>query len=64
MLTMTDIRSWLYSQAKYNIMHITSKHGAVINGKKVGREEFFQTLTDWGKDDNKKVCNLPLFDTF
>ena len=53
MLTMTDIRSWLYSQ-QYNIMHITSKHGAVINGKKVGREEFFQTLTDWGNDDNKK----------
>ena len=53
MLTMTDIRSWLYSQ-QYNIMHITSKHGAVINGKKVGREKFFQVLTDWGKDDNKK----------
>ena len=53
MLTMTDIRSWLYSQ-QYNIMHITSKHGAVINGKKVGREEFFETLTKWGKDDNKK----------
>jgi len=53
MLTQTDIRSWLYSQ-QYNIMHITSKHGAVINGKKVGREKFFQTLTDWGKDDNKK----------
>ena len=53
MLTMTDIRSWLYSQ-QYNIMHITSKHGAVINGKKVGREEFFNTLTKWGKDDNKK----------
>ena len=54
MLTMTDIRSWLYSQ-QYNIMHITSKHGAVINGKKVGREEFFKTLTLWGKDDTKKV---------
>ena len=53
MLTQTDIRSWLYSQ-QYNIMHITSKHGAVINGKKVGREKFFQTLTDWGKDDTKK----------
>ena len=53
MLTMTDIRSWLYSQ-QYNIMHITSKHGAIINGKKVGREEFFETLTKWGKDDNKK----------
>ena len=53
MLTQTDIRSWLYSQ-QYNIMHITSKHGAVINGKKVGREKFFETLSDWGKDDNKK----------
>ena len=74
MLTMTDIRSWLYSQ-QYNIMHITSKHGAVINGKKVGREEFFQTLTDWGKDDNKKFVifhylilsegiNVPGFDSF
>ena len=54
MLTHTDIRSWLYSE-QYNIMHITSKHGAVINGKKVGREEFFKTLTLWGKDDTKKV---------
>ena len=53
MLTHTDIRSWLYSQ-QYNILHITSKYGAVINGKKVGREKFFQTLTDWGKDDTKK----------
>ena len=53
MLTQTDIQSWLLEH-DYNIMHITSKHGAVINGKKVGREKFFQTLTDWGKDDNKK----------
>ena len=53
MLTQTDIKDWLIEQ-EYNIMHITSKHGAVINGKKVGREEFFNTLTEWGKDDNKK----------
>ena len=53
MLGQTDIQSWLLEH-DYNIMHITSKHGAVINGKKVGREKFFQTLTDWGKDDNKK----------
>ena len=33
-------------------MHITSKFGAVINGKKVGREEFFNTLQEWGADDN------------
>jgi len=53
MLGQTDIQSWL-TEHDYNIMHITSKHGAVINGKKVGREKFFQTLTDWGKDDNKR----------
>ena len=53
MLGQTDIQSWLLEH-DYNIMHITSKHGAIINGKKVGREEFFNTLTKWGKDDNKK----------
>ena len=53
MLGQTDIQSWL-TEHDYNIMHITSKHGAIINGKKVGREKFFQTLTDWGKDDNKR----------
>jgi len=53
MLTQTDIKDWLIEH-DYNIMHITSKYGAIINGKKVGREMFFETLTDWGKDDNKK----------
>ena len=53
MLSQTDIQSWLLEH-DYNIMHITSKHGAIINGKKVGREKFFNTLTDWGKDENKK----------
>ncbi len=53
MLGQTDIQDWLHDH-DYNIMHITSKHGAIINGKKVGREEFFKTLTKWGKDDTKK----------
>ena len=53
MLGQTDIQSWLLER-DYNLMHITSKHGAIINGTKVGREEFFNTLTEWGKDDNKK----------
>ena len=53
MLTQTDTQDWIYREG-YDIMHITSKHGAYINKKKVGREEFFQTLTEWGKDDNKK----------
>ncbi len=54
MLGQTDIQTWLHDN-NYNIMHITSKHGAVINGKKVGREEFFKYLTKWGRDDSKKL---------
>ena len=53
MLSQTDTQDWIYREG-YDIMHITSKHGAYINKKKVGREEFFNTLTEWGKDDNKK----------
>ena len=39
----------------YVIMHITSKHGAYINHKKVSREVFFEKLTSYGKDDNQKL---------
>ena len=35
-------------------MTITSKTGAIIDGKKVNREEFFNTLNTWGKDATKK----------
>lgn len=53
MLSKTDVLSELNAKG-YDIMHITSKHGAYINRQKVGRQEFFKTLTEWGKDDNKK----------
>ena len=43
----------LYARG-YNLMYITSKTGAVINGIKVSREEFFKTLRTWGKDDAQK----------
>ena len=59
MLGHTDILEYFYKKG-YDVMHITSKFGAIINDKKVGREEFFQTLTEWGGDDTK-VCDLPLF---
>ena len=36
-------------------MYITSKTGAVINGEKVSREEFFNTLNAWGKGDERFV---------
>ena len=41
----------------YSWMTITSKTGAIIDGKKVDREKFFDTLNSWGKDPSKKfVC--------
>ena len=41
----------------YSWMTITSKTGAIIDGKKVNREDFFNTLNTWGKDPEKKfVC--------
>tara|TARA_A100001201_G_scaffold82396_1_gene73294 strand:+ start:204 stop:1361 length:1158 start_codon:yes stop_codon:yes gene_type:complete len=39
----------------YNWMLITSKTGAIINGKKVSREEFFKILNQWGEDDTRFV---------
>jgi len=42
------------AQRGYSWMTITSKTGAIIDGKKVNREEFFNTLNTWGKDSTKK----------
>jgi superfamily II DNA or RNA helicase len=41
-------------QRGYSWMTITSKTGAIIDGKKVNREQFFDTLNAWGKDSTKK----------
>lgn len=38
----------------YEVLHITSKFGAYINKQKVNRQVFFDTLTAYGKDPNKK----------
>ena len=38
----------------YSWMVITSKTGAIIDGKKVNREVFFETLNAWGQDPDKK----------
>ena len=38
----------------YEVLHITSKFGAYVNKQKVNREVFFDTLTQYGKDPNKK----------
>ena len=42
----------------YSWMYITSKTGAIIDGRKVDREEFFETLNAWGKDSTKKFVVL------
>ena len=41
-------------QRGYSWMVITSKTGAIIDGKKVNREVFFETLNAWGQDSDKK----------
>ena len=53
LLSQSDFCAELY-QRGYSWMTITSKTGAIIDGKKVNREEFFNTLNTWGKDPEKK----------
>ena len=53
LISQSDFCSELY-QRGYSWMTITSKTGAIIDGKKVNREEFFNTLNTWGKDPEKK----------
>jgi predicted helicase len=47
----------LYDEG-YSWLVITSKTGALIDGNKVTREEFFNTLNAWGKDQTKKFVVL------
>ena len=54
MVTQTDF-CYELNQRGYNWMYITSKTGAIINGKKVSREQFFKTLNQWGQDDTRFV---------
>ena len=42
----------------YDCMYITAKTGAVINGYKVSREEFFTTMREWGVTPDKKFVVL------
>ena len=56
LISQSDFCVQLYRRG-YSWMTITSKTGAIIDGKKVDREEFFNTLNTWGKDPSKKfVC--------
>jgi len=54
MVSQSDFCQQLHERG-YNWMYITSKTGAIINGKKVSREEFFKTLNAWGQDSTRFV---------
>lgn len=53
LLSESDFRIQL-AERGYSCLYITSKTGGVIDGQKVNREVFFDTLNAWGKDSNKK----------
>ncbi len=53
LISQSDFCAELY-QRGYSWMTITSKTGAIIDGRKVDRETFFETLNAWGKDSSKK----------
>jgi superfamily II DNA or RNA helicase len=57
MLAETEFMTEVQSHG-YDVMWITAKYGAFINNQKVGREVFFDTLTEWGKDSEKKFIIL------
>jgi len=56
-LMQTDF-AYQLSQKGFSYLYITAKTGAVIDGKKVSREKFFEVLNAWGKDINKKFVVL------
>jgi predicted helicase len=57
LLSESDFANQL-AEAGYSVLHITAKHGGFIDGQKVNREVFFDTLNAWGKDADKKFVVL------
>jgi superfamily II DNA or RNA helicase len=57
LLSQTDFAQVVAEQG-YSVMHITAKHGGFIDGEKVNREVFFDTLNAWGRDPAKKFIVL------
>jgi len=56
LISQTDFVTQLNDMG-YSYLYITAKTGSIIDGQKVNREVFFDTLNAWGKDPNKKfVC--------
>tara|TARA_A100001234_G_scaffold73760_2_gene65118 strand:- start:3979 stop:5106 length:1128 start_codon:yes stop_codon:yes gene_type:complete len=57
MISQSDFCQQMY-QRGYSVMYITSKTGAVVDGKKVDRDVFFATLNSWGRTEHKKFVVL------
>ena len=57
LLSESDFRQQL-AERGYSCMYITAKTGGIIDGQKVNREVFFDTLNAWGKDPSKKFVVL------
>ena len=53
LVTQSEFCAQLHERG-YHWMFITSKTGAIIDGKKVSREVFFKTLNQWGTEENRK----------
>lgn len=53
MLSRTTVLTDL-AERGYDVLHITSKYGAYVNGTKVNRETFFDTFNSWGQIPEKK----------
>ena len=53
LITQTDFQLKCHA-LKYNVLWITSKFGAIINGVKVSRDKFFKVMNEWGVNPDKK----------
>jgi len=53
MLSRTTVIADL-AERGYDVLHITSKFGAYVNGTKVNRETFFDTFNTWGQQPERK----------
>lgn len=53
MLAETDFMKEVRSMG-YDLLWITSKHGAFLNDQKISREQFFQLIKQFGADPDKK----------
>jgi superfamily II DNA or RNA helicase len=54
MFTESDLLQQL-NEMGFVVMHITSKHGAYIDKKKVSREVFFEKMNEFGNDPDQKM---------